>query len=102
LSIGIGHLVSALQLDADGKIVAAFTPVEARHTRVPGAIEQRNELGHRAVTLDEQVRRHGQVADAGEIRVFVGVQPVLEELLHLAGTKTGRRQADVVYHQQGN
>ncbi len=102
LRIGIRQVVGAFQFDADGEIVTAFTPVEARHTGVPGAVEQRHELGHRTVTLDEQVRRHGQVADAGEVRVFVGVQAVLEELLDLAGTETGRRQADVVDHQQGN
>ena len=102
LGIGIGQVVGAFQFYTDGEIVTAFTPVEARHTSMPGAVEQRHELGHRTVTLDEQVRRYGQVVDAGEVRVLIGVQAVLEELLDLAGTEAGRRQADVVNHQQGN
>src|SRR5690606_37931970 len=42
LGIGIGQVVGALQLDADGEIVAAFAPVEARHPGVPGTVEQRH------------------------------------------------------------
>jgi hypothetical protein len=42
------------------------------------------------------------VVDAGKIGVLIGVEAVLEELLHLAGAETGRGQADVVDHQQGN
>ena len=102
LGIGIGQVVGAFQLDADGKVVTAFAPVKARHTRMPGTVMQRHELRHRAVTLDEQVRRHSQVVDAGKIRVFIRGQAVLEELLHLARAETGRGQADVVDHQQGN
>lgn len=102
LGIGVGQVVSAFQFDTDGEIVAAFTPVKTRNASVPGAIEQRHELGHRPVTLDEQMRRHGQVLDAVEVRMLIGVQAILEKLLDLAGAKTGWRQTDVVDHQQGN
>ncbi|MNH12681.1 hypothetical protein D3C79_722310 [compost metagenome] len=48
------------------------------------------------------MRRHAQVLDAFEIGVLAGIQPVLEELLDLTGTKLRRRQADVVDNQQGD
>ncbi|MNE59984.1 hypothetical protein D3C80_1551060 [compost metagenome] len=68
---------------------------------MPGAVEQRHKLGHGTIALDEQVRRHRQLADALEIGVLIGVQAVLEEFLNLAGAETRGRQADVVDHQQG-
>lgn len=62
---------------------------------------QRPELRRRAVTLDKQVRRHSQVVDAGKIRVFIRGQSGSGRVLTLRA-ETGRGQADVVDHQQGN
>ncbi|MNP29818.1 hypothetical protein D3C76_1228610 [compost metagenome] len=69
---------------------------------MPGTVQTGDKLSDLAVTLNKKMRRHTQVLDTFEIRVFAGIQAVLKELLDLAGPKLRRRQADVVDNQQGD
>ncbi|OMP12832.1 hypothetical protein COLO4_02707 [Corchorus olitorius] len=102
LGIAVGQIVGALQLDADGKIIAALTFAKARDPGMPGTVEAGNELGDPTVALDQKVSRHAQILDGLEKGMFGGVEAVLEEGLDLAGRELPGWQADIVDHQQGD
>ncbi len=49
---GKWHEVAALDLNADGKIVAALPPLPLRNTRMPGALSAGHKLDHIAIAPD--------------------------------------------------
>ena len=65
LSIGKGDEVGAFELDANGEVVAARPPPEARRPGMPGPRLAADELGQRAIALDQEVRGHAQRGNAG-------------------------------------
>src|SRR5690606_28639405 len=66
---GIGQLVGALQLDADGKVIAVDTPRKSSLTRMPGAQQAGYELGDVAIAFDKEMGRDTQIGDFQEIGV---------------------------------
>jgi len=56
LRVGEWHVVTAFQLDADGKIVAARPALPNGYARVPGALQNRNELDELTLAADVKVR----------------------------------------------
>ena len=50
-----GQIVAALELDADGKIIAARSAVPARHASVPGAPPAAHELQQSPVATDQKM-----------------------------------------------
>src|SRR5882672_3793570 len=69
LSPRVGLVVDALELDTDGKIVAALAAAPDRRARVPRAARAGDELNQLAVAPDEEMRRHLQIAH----RLVVGM-----------------------------
>jgi hypothetical protein len=100
LRVGVGHLVAALELDANGKIVAMRPPAPGRHARVPRAAGARNELQELAAAPYEEVGRNSKIAQALVVRVPGAVEGIAEQADHVVAAKLARRQADVVDHDQ--
>jgi hypothetical protein len=100
LGVGVRQVIRALQLDAKGKVIARLTPFERRDTGMPGPVDARDKLRHRAVALNQKMRRYPQVGNPFKVGMFRDIQAILEKLLHLAGGKLRRWQADVMHHQQ--
>src|SRR6185437_15987640 len=66
LGLGVGDVVGALELDADGEVVAALAALPCRGARVPGALGARDVLNERAVAGDHEMRGHAQAFDGAE------------------------------------
>lgn len=62
LKVGEGLEVGSLELDADGKVVAALSSMEAGHAGMPGPVIGRDELDQSTVALDDEMGRHPQGA----------------------------------------
>src|SRR5579859_4764518 len=63
LSVGEDAVVDALELDADGKIVAAAATAPGRGAGMPRAALDRHELHQLAVAADQEMRGDAQVND---------------------------------------
>lgn len=93
-------IVTSLQLDADGEIVAVFSPLILRPPGVPGTLIEWHKLHHFAISPNEQMRRHLQLADLGKIGVRLRGKLPEEKLLDVGAAKLAGRQTDVVQHRQ--
>ena len=102
LLVGIGQGVGAFELDADGKVIAAFAARVTRHARVPGAFVGGDELDEVAVAADEEMRRHAQPAQAFQPGMGAVVQRVQEQPGDFRPAELPGGQADVVQHEQRN
>src|SRR5688572_7605133 len=91
-------LLGALELNADGEVVAAVAAAPGGDPGVPRAALRRHELDHRAVAPDEKVSRHSQFADFPEIGMRLRVEAVGEQALDRVAAVLPRRQADRVQH----
>jgi len=92
--------VQALQLDANGPVIAVLAVSPTGNTRMPGTLMTRHELQHTPTAADKEVRRHPQVLDGLEVRVGGCVQGVGEETLHRVATPMSRRQTDGMNDRQ--
>ncbi len=102
LRIGIGRLISPLQLNTDGEVIAGFAPLETGLARMPGPTIKRHKLSHLAVTLNQQVRGNFQRLDLFKERVPVWIQTISKELGNMTTTELPGWQTDIVNHQQRN
>ena len=100
LGLRVGHVVRPLELDPDREIVAAFTALERRRARMPGAAPERDELHDLAVAADQRVRRDLQARDFLEVGVRAGIEPVAEQRLDVRATELPGRQRDSVHDDQ--
>jgi len=73
-----GGMVAALELDADGEVVAVLPPQPVRNAGVPCPPRARNELDQLAVTADEEVGRYPQGVDLTKIRMRFGIEAIGE------------------------
>ena len=58
LCVGERHGIAALELDADGKIVAAGSPLPERLSGMPGTLDAGNELDDPPVTAHKEMCRY--------------------------------------------
>ena len=72
LRIGERRLVAAFELDAERKIITRTAALPARLARMPGAIADVDELGQRALSIDQKMGRYGQFVDLEKIFVRRG------------------------------
>src|SRR5258706_409808 len=100
LRLGEGHVVGALEFDADGEVVALLAPVPRRDARMPRAHLGRHVLDHGAVAANEVVRRHLHRRDPGEIRMRLRIEAPHEEVVDPRAAVFARRQRDVVDHDE--
>src|SRR5258706_13783825 len=100
LRLGEGHVVGALELDADGEVVALLAPVPRRDARMPRAHLGRHVLDHGAVAANEVVRRHLHRRNPGEIRMGLRIEAPHEEVVDPRAAVLVRRQRDVVDHDE--
>lgn len=66
---GIGHVISAFQLNTYTEVVAVVAATPRRHTRMPCSILTGNELGYGASAINEKMRGDPQIDD----RLKIGV-----------------------------
>ena len=97
-----GQLVTAFQLDANGKIVTLFTPFKAGFAYMPGLAIEGNVLHQRTVTPDQQMGRHPQIADLSEIGMLSSIKCVAEQFINMRTTKLTGWQAYIVNNQQAD
>jgi len=95
-----GHKVTAFELDTDGKIIAALTPMKARHAGMPGARIGRNELYYLAIAPNQEMRRYPQGAQLIKIRVGIEIERIAEQRLDKRPAELAWRQTDIVNDQQ--
>jgi hypothetical protein len=100
LGPGVGPLVGAFQLDADGVVVASRPAAPGRHPGVPGAPVERHVLGDRAAPADEQMRGHPHPVEAGEALVGASYRAIQEQIVRRAAAEPARRQRNAVDHHQ--
>ena len=100
LRLGEGHVVGALQLDADGEVVAALAALPLGSTRVPGPQLGRHVLDELAVAPDEEMRGDGEPLDFPEEGMRLGIEPAEEEVVDPRAAEKSRRQRDVVDHDE--
>ena len=100
LRLGVGNLIRALQLNADGKIIATCAPRKRRHTRVPGTQRKRNVLRYRTIAPNQQMRRHAQMRNRGKIRMRACIQTSEKQVINPRPVELARRQADAVDDDQ--
>ena len=86
----------ALELDADGKIIAMRAPPPARLARVPRAPAARHELVELSAAADQEMSGYFRARDCRVERVRGGIKPVGEMLDDAGPAELPRRQADVV------
>src|SRR5574341_442452 len=72
---GKRRIVRALELDADGEIVAARAPSPTRVARVPCAAAARHELEKLSVAADQKVRGYLRARDRRVVRMRGGIAP---------------------------
>jgi len=97
---GVGAVIAAFELHADGKIVAGLAPPVARFSGMPGPVAEADELRDRPVAPHQQMRRHPQIRDRAEIRMRVGGQGIGEQPLDPRAAELPRGQADAVHDDQ--
>lgn len=100
LSFGVGHVIRALQLDTDGKVIALFLALKAGTSGMPGTVQTTDELDNRSIPSDQRVSRHLQPGNGLKIRMGTCIEPVTEEVFDVAAAKFSRRQTDIMHHQQ--
>ena len=96
------EVISAFQLDADGKIVTVLPSVELRTAGVPGALVKWNVLRDLPAPVDQKVGGYRQVLDLLEIRMRGRIQRVGKQLINARRAEFPRRQADTVYDKQAD
>src|SRR5690606_19410841 len=96
----VRNVVGAFELHAYRKVVAAGSPEVLRLAGMPGALLEADILRQRAVPRDQDVRRHLEPRDRGEVRVRPRVEPVDEERVDPRPAEASRRKADAVQHDQ--
>ncbi len=96
LRIAVGLMVGPLQLDTDGKIVAALTPPPGRHPGMPGPQLGRHETQGFTGAPDKVVGRHPQRVDLRVVRMPGRIEAVGEQLLDTGPAETVGGQADGV------
>ena len=100
LAVVVRCFVLALELDTNGKIVAAVAAAIARCAGVPGALGERHELHQLAIAPDQKVCGDFDAAYRLEVRVRVPVEGIAEQCLDLRSPELTGRQADAVQDQQ--
>ena len=93
-------VIAAFQLDTDGKIIAALTPLETGLPGVPGTAIKRHVLDHFAVTANQDVGRNLQVLNLAKIGMGIGIQLIAKQGIDPRSAEFPRRQTDAVDHQQ--
>lgn len=96
----VRRLVRAFKLNADRKVIAALAFVPPRNAGMPGAHVKRHVLDNFATAPDEQVARHLQPLDFGEIRMRFRVEQAHEQLIDVRPAELPRWQADAMDHDQ--
>ena len=99
LRFGIRQGIRAFQLYADGKVIAAFTPLIAGDTRMPCTLIERHILHDFTITANQTMRRNAQMSDLGKERMRVRIQGAGEQRVNPWTTKFTWRQADIMHHQ---
>src|SRR5690606_3543799 len=89
-------VLQPFKFDADAEVVAVVSPLPARWSGMPGAIERRDELQQFAVAADHEMSGYLGTSDGFEVRMGVPVQPVGDEPFDLVTTVLAGRQADRV------
>ena len=90
------RLFIALDLYADREIVATWSPLPTRLSRVPRALRARHELDDCTVAAHQEMRRCLQTRDRRKERVCPRVEPVGKKFLDGPPAELTRRQADVM------
>ena len=94
--------LQALQLDANGVVVAVAAPPVAGVAGMPGPVVGADTLPEAAVSTDKKVGRYLQTANLLKVRVRLPVQAVGEQLQHFGAAIVTWGQADGVHHDQIN
>lgn len=104
LILGVGKrlIVTTLQLNTDGKIIALLPSVEAGLSRVPGLFIERNILSELTMAVNQRMRGHPQIGDISEVRVRSRIQLIAKQIVDPAAAVLPRRQTDIVDDQQIN
>ena len=102
LRVRKGRGVRALELDADGEIVAAGATLVARNAGMPSAARKRDELREAAGAIDEGMRRHPQAFQIAQAGIRRTIQTVAEQRFHRAGAEFPRRQRDAMHDDEGD
>ena len=102
LRLGEGHVVRALELHADGKVVAALAALPRGHARMPRALLRLYILNKSAVAPDQIVRTDSEARDVLEIRMRIGIEATHEQVIDPVATVFAGGKRDVVNHQKGN
>lgn len=92
LNVGIGLGIGSFQLNANGKVVAIGAVTPHRLSGMPGALIGRNELHNLAVSAQQEVRRHLQMRDTGEVGMQGGIKRVGKQRLDVPTPELTRGQ----------
>src|SRR3989338_723904 len=93
-------LITTLEFNADGKVVAALPPPPTGHAGMPGPPRTGDELDQFAVATHEKMGRNPQSLYLAEIRMHLGIEAIGEQLDDARSAEFVGRQADGVDHSQ--
>lgn len=95
-----GFIVTPLQLDTDGEVITAFTPLIIRDPGMPGPFKQWHKLHHLSTAVDQQMSRNFGITYLRKIGVLSCRQFIAKELFNPVSAIYFWRQADVVQHDK--
>ena len=96
----VRRAIRALQLDADGEVVAMDTFPETGLARVPGPAGEGDELDERAVAPDQEMGGYPQIGDGAEALVSAWIDQIAEQVLNVGSPELAGRQADAMDDDQ--
>jgi hypothetical protein len=99
LTVRIGDVVGAFQLDADGEVIAFRPPLEAGSPRVPGSTGQGYILDELPVAPNQEMGGYPQVGDARKVWVCARVQTVVKQVVDPPPAELARGETNAVDHQ---
>ena len=102
LGILEGKLVTTLEFDADGEVVAILSTQPGRNTGMPGTAGAGNELDQFAVTANKEMGRNPQVLYFTKIVMRLGIETIGKQLNDSRSAEFAGRQTDGVDDDQSD
>ena len=81
LRLRVGIVISALELDANRKIIAGRAALKCRHPRMPGTIKDADKLNHLTLPADEKVGGDPQTLEIAKRGMACAIKPPQKKIL---------------------